>query len=451
EVLTELAQQHGVQTTDEEFAKFLDEKDNIAFLRDDFILPKYIKCPDKDGRLTIVSEAHNIIYLNGHSLGVQPKTSKQHIIKDLDGWAKKGSLCRSEPGKIFPKEDERLSVSMAKLVGAFPDEVSIMNTLSVNLHLLMVSFYTPTQTRHKILIEKQAFPSDYYIVQSQIEQRGFKPEDSIIQLQPRENEDILRTADILDVIEKQGDSIALVLLPGIQYYTGQLFDMEVITKAAQAKGCMVGYDLAHAVGNVELKLHDWEVDFACWCNYKYINSGVGAVGSAFMHRKHENNERPKFIGWWGHNASTRLDMTNELDLSPGINGYRISYPNSLGLCVLRASLAIFDKTNMREIREKSILLTGYLEHLLLSKVSKYIEIITPKDPEQRGCQLTLKLKYTASEVYSKLMKRHVICDVRKPNAIRVGPVPLYTRFIDVYWFVNILQEVLQDFTKKIVL
>nr|XP_026693024.1 kynureninase-like isoform X2 [Ciona intestinalis] len=325
-------------------------------------------------------------------------------------------------------------------------QVSIMNTLSVNLHLLMVSFYTPTQTRHKILIEKQAFPSDYYIVQSQIEQRGFKPEDSIIQLQPRENEEILRTADILDVIEKQGDSIALVLLPGIQYYTGQLFDMEVITKAAQAKGCMVGYDLAHAVGNVELKLHDWEVDFACWCNYKYINGGDGAIGGAFMHRKHEKNNRPKFLGWWSHTISTRFDMTNQLDLTPGINGYRISCLSSHGLSSIKASMEIFDKTNMKKIREKSILLTGYLEQLLLSnhKVRKYIVIITPMDPEQRGSQLTLKLKYSVNK---KLMERHVICDVRKPNAIRVGPVPLYTRFIDVFCFVNILQEVLQDFTE----
>ncbi|XP_078492642.1 kynureninase-like isoform X2 [Ciona intestinalis] len=378
EVLAEFAQQQGVQTTDKEFAKFLDEQDKIAHLRDDFILPS-----------TMHDEAiqlNDIIYLMGHSLGLQPKRTKQLINQSLNSWASKGALSRAKPGEICPTKDEKLALPMSKLVGAFPDEVSIMNTLSVNIHLLMVSFYTPTQTRHKILIEKQAFPSDYYIVQSQIEQRGFKPEDSILQLEPRQNEEISRTADILDVIEKQGDSIALVLLPGIQYYTGQLFDMEVITKAAQAKGCMVGYDLAHAVGNVELKLHDWGVDFACWCNYKYINSGDGAIGGAFMHRKHEKNNRPKFLGWWSHTKSTRFDMTNQLDLAPGINGYRISCPPSHGLSSIEASMEIFDKTNMKEIREKGILLTGYLEHLLLSnhKVSKYIEILTPMDHEQRG-------------------------------------------------------------------
>ncbi|KGL76739.1 Kynureninase, partial [Tinamus guttatus] len=347
--------------------------------------------------------------------------------------------------------DECIVDLMAELVGAQKGEVALMNGLTVNLHLLLLSFFKPTSRRYKILLETKAFPSDHYAVESQLRLHGLDVEKCMLMMHPREGEETLRIEDILAVIEKEGDSIAVILFSGVQYYTGQLFNIPRITKAGQEKGCFVGFDLAHAVGNVELHLHDWGVDFACWCSYKYLNSGAGGLAAAYIHQKHAKSIKPALIGWWGHEFKTRFLMENKLQLSEGINGFRLSNPPILLVCALQASLEVFGQTTMKALRRKSILLTGYLEYLIKHHYSEdktnpekpFVKIITPPQIEQRGCQLRFQSNL-AEETFTKregLLRRwkcNFGCDMREPNALRVAPVPLYNSFQDVHRFIEIL-------------
>ena len=323
-----------------------------------------------------------------------------------------------------------------------------MNGLTTNLHLMMIPFYRPTPTRYRILIEKKSFPSDLYAVESQIEMRGFDPKTALLELGPRENEFTLRTEDIVRTIEEQGDSIALVMFSGVQYYTGQYFEMQKITKAARQKGCRVGWDLAHAVGNVPVQLHAWDVDFAVWCSYKYLNSGPGGIAGAFLHKRHHGEKLQRLGGWWSQNWATRFDMNQPFDPIPDAYGFRLSNPPILQIAALRASLDIFDAATMPALREKSELLTGYLQLLLQRSFDiGTLEIITPSDHKQRGCQLSVFWKIDLTKAVELLEQHGVICDVRKPNVTRLAPAPMYNSFMDVWRLVQILEIVVDEITK----
>ncbi|XP_077990330.1 kynureninase-like [Glandiceps talaboti] len=458
EILLEKAAEFGCDVTDFEFAQQMDKEDSLRRFRNEFHYPKMGDISTVD--TSLVDEESDCVYFCGNSLGLEPKGAAEYIKAELDKWSKIG-VHGHRTGRIpWIHADELVQSQSAKIVGAKTDEVAIMNGLSVNIHLLMISFYRPTKERHKILIEGKAFPSDHYVVESQIRLHGFDPEESLVLAEPREGEETLRTEDILRLIEEQGDSIAVVLFSGVQYYTGQLFDMKTITKAGHQKGCYVGFDLAHAVGNAEIELHDWDVDFACWCSYKYLNSGAGGIAGAFIHEKHAHNDFPKLLGWWGHDMKTRFKMDNKMDLSPGAAGYRISNPSPLLASTLLASMDIFMQTSMSELRQKSLLLTGYLEFLIKKYYSKssssghlssdkvddtkpYVRIITPSDPNQRGCQLSLAFSVPIKAMYEELEKRGIVCDKREPNVIRVAPTPLYNSFMDVYRFISFLKEALK--------
>lgn len=360
-----------------------------------------------------------------------------------------------------------MTKSMAALVGGLESEVVIMNSLTCNLHLMMIAFYRPTSTRYKILIEKKAFPSDYHVICSQIQLNGFNPNEALLELEPDDGEVNIRNEKIKKVIDEQGENIALIMLGGIQYYSGQLFDMESITKWGHEKGCMVGFDLAHAVGNVPISLHDWGCDFACWCTYKYMNCGPGSIAGCFVHEKHtlSSSSEPsgkyeavvprRLAGWWGHRAKDRFNMEPTFIPEDGVNGFRLSNPPVLLVACVRASLSVFDKAGpgMERLRRKSILLTGYLEHLLLTELNGLVKILTPSDPLQRGCQLSVTFevdstaeasaKSKADIVLEGLKNHDVICDIRRPNVIRIAPTPLYNSFTDVRRFVTILKSILQ--------
>lgn len=347
--------------------------------------------------------------------------------------------------------DDIVVDSSAKLMGALPSEVVIMNTLTANLHFMMSAFYRPTATKFKILTEKKAFPSDTHAVMSQLQLHGYDPVDALLEVAPREGEDTLRMEDILEVIHREGDSIALVLFAGIQYYTGQLFDIQAIVQAGHAHNCLVGIDLAHAAGNVPLKLHDWDVDFACWCTYKYINSGPGCIGGAFVHSKHTETKETagqamnRLSGWWGHRASDRFKMAPDFIPCEGAYGFRVSNPSVLLVACVRASLDIFDEAGgMEVLRAKSLLLTGYLEYLLVTELADHCKIFTPSDPAQRGAQLSVMFKVDLDETLKKLGERGVMCDIRRPSCMRIAPTPLYNSFSDVYEFVKVLGTVLKE-------
>uniref|UniRef100_A0A8C5MKP3 Kynureninase n=1 Tax=Leptobrachium leishanense TaxID=445787 RepID=A0A8C5MKP3_9ANUR len=430
---------------DEKLAYYLDEQDELKHLKERFHVPKMMDLPKTEKSL--VNEDEDCVYFCGNSLGLQPKKVKAYIDEELDKWAKTGVHGHFNGSRPWALGDECIADLMAKIVGAKREEVALMNGLTVNLHLQMLSFYKPTKERHKILMEAKAFPSDHYAVESQILFHGLDVEESMLLVHPREGEETLQTEDILSIIEKEGDSIAVILFSGVHYYTGQLFDIKKITKAGQKKGCFVGFDLAHAVGNVELHLHDWGVDFACWCSYKYLNSGAGGLAGAFIHGKHSTTIKPSLVGWWGHEFKTRFSMSNKLKLSPGVEGFRISNPSILLVCSLHASLEVFNETSMEAIRRKSVLLTGYLEYLLKhyftdqdNKLS--VRIITPSNVAERGCQLSLTFTLPIKEVFEELEKRGVVCDLREPNGLRIAPVPLYNTFHDVYRFTQILRNVI---------
>lgn len=421
----------------------LDKNDPLRRYRSEFHIPKQ---PNGD----------DVIYLTGNSLGLQPKITKDYIRQELDDWASFGVEGHFHAKNPWMPYHEFVTEPLARIVGAKPVEVVAMNSLTVNLHLLLVSFYRPTNERFKIIIEKGAFPSDQYAVESQLKFHGHG--DGLIELAPREGDTLLHTEDILQTIDREGDSVALILLGGVNYYTGQAFDMQAITAAGHKKGCVVGFDLAHAAGNLVLHLHDWNVDFAAWCSYKYLNSGPGGIAGAFVHERHSKNfDLPRFAGWWGHDKESRFLMGPDFRPIAGAEGWQLSNPPIFQLAALRASLEIFDEAGMTALHEKSLKLTAYLEKLLAEINDDRIEIITPRDPAQRGCQLSIRVKTQAEtrpvgsvsepaasnkKLFNALTERGVIADWREPDVIRVAPVPLYNSFEDVFRFSEILKECL---------
>ena len=410
----------------QEFSLQLDEKDELKHYRNEFHIPL-----QKNG------QEH--IYLCGNSLGLQAKRTKSFINQELEDWATFGVEGHFHAKNPWLPYHEFLAESYAKIVGAKQSEVVAMNTLTVNLHLMLVSFYRPTKNRHKIIIEADAFPSDIYAVESQIKYHGLSPDTSLIKLKPRVGESAIRTEDIEEIIRSQGEDIALIMLGGVNYYTGQVFDFERITKLAQAKAINVGFDLAHGAGNVKLELHNWGVDFAIWCSYKYLNSGPGSVAGAFVHEKHHNSDLPRFAGWWGHNKESRFKMPDEFNPIKSVEGWQLSNPPILSLAAIRASLSIFDEVGMEKLVSKSKKLTDYLVFLLNTIETDRIEIITPKE---RGCQISIRVKNGSKELFDKITAKGVVADWREPDVIRVAPVPLYNSFSDVFNFYNILKSVI---------
>ncbi len=413
-----------------EFAKMMDRDDPLKLYRDRFFIPK-----QKNGE--------NHIYFCGHSLGLQPKSVRDYIEQELKDWETMGVEGHFDAKNPWIHYHELLTEKMARVVGGNPSEVVVMNTLTVNLHLMMVSFYRPTPERHKIVIENSAFPSDQYAVKSQIQFHGFDPETSLIELYPRDGESTIRTEDIVQLLEEEGDSIALIMIGGINYYTGQAFDMKTITELGRAKGCSVGYDLAHAAGNLNLKLHDWGSDFAVWCTYKYLNSGPGGISGCFIHERHANNNQlPRFAGWWGHDKISRFKMGPDFKAIPGAEGWQLSNAPIILMASLMASLDIFDDVGMAKLNEKTTLLTGYLEFLIDQLANDRIEMITPRTRADRGCQISIRVKGGNKKLFDDITEEGVIADWRDPDVIRVAPVPIYNSYEDVYQFVEILKNAL---------
>ncbi len=415
-----------------DFAAKLDAEDELAGFRDQFHVPVH-------------ANGRESLYFCGHSLGLQPKSAAGFVVDELDDWQRLGVLGHFEAKRPWMPYHELLTDLTAQLVGARPTEVVNMNTLTVNLHLMMVSFYRPTPKRHKILIETPAFPSDHYAVWSQIRFHGFDPRTSLLTIGPRDGESSIRREDLDAIIERDGPEIALILLPGVQYYSGQAFDIEHIAGVGHEAGCMVGFDLAHAVGNLSLALHKSGIDFAVWCNYKYLNSGPGAVGGCFVHERHANTvELPRFAGWWGQDKATRFEMGPDFHPIPGVEGWQLSNPPIFSLAPVLASLEIFAAAGMPALQKKSRKLTGFLEFLLDSRLASHVQILTPRDPAARGCQLSLKIDSGDRSVFEALEKRGAICDWREPDVIRVAPVPLYNRFTEVFEFSGLLQQIFEE-------
>ncbi|MCB0485704.1 MAG: kynureninase [Flavobacteriaceae bacterium] len=415
-----------------DFAKKLDKEDELASYRDKFYIPK-----DKDG--------NNLIYFCGNSLGLQPKTTKAYINQELDDWAEFGVEGHFHAKNPWLKYHEFLTEKMAKVVGAKPIETVVMNTLTANLHFMMVSFYQPTKTRYKILIESDAFPSDKYAVESQIKHHGFDPKEGLVFWKPRKGEELLRYEDLEAILKAQGDEIALIMVGAVNYYTGQYFNLKKIAELGHNYGCMVGFDCAHGAGNVALNLHDSGADFAVWCTYKYLNSGPGSLSGCFVHEKHAyNKDLNRFAGWWSHNKKTRFNMRQEFDVLPGAEGWQVSNPPILSMAAIKASLDIFDEVGMEKLTEKSNKLTGYLEYLINQLQHKRIKIITPSNPEERGCQLSIQVKNADKSLHEKLTEAGVVTDWREPDVIRCAPVPLYNSFTDVYKMVERLKEILNN-------
>jgi kynureninase len=418
-------------STDEQFALQLDSEDPLRVFRDKFCLP-----PGKGGK--------PLIYFAGNSLGLMPKTARAIVEEELENWAKFGVDAHHAAGTPWYTYHEALREPTARLVGAKPLEVICMNSLTVNLHLMMATFYRPAKSRFKILMEDPAFPSDTYAIKTQIAHHGFKPGDALILARPRKGEFTIRTEDILDVIEKNADQLAVVMLAGVNFFTGQLFDIERITSAAQAHGIVVGFDLAHAAGNVPLTLHDWNVDFAVWCSYKYLNAGPGAVAGAFLHERHATNTKlPRLAGWFGNDPNTRFRLHLEPEFVPvaSADGWQISNPPIFSMAPLCASMAVFDSASgMESLRAKSVKLTGYLEFLLTEIGSKKFTVITPREPGARGCQLSILAHEHPKELLKELETANVKCDFREPNVIRVAPTPLYNTFHEVWRFARILAQ-----------
>ena len=406
----------------------MDREDPLASYRSQFLIPQ-----NKDGS--------EVIYFCGNSLGLQPKMAQESIQDVLEDWATKGVDSHFEGKRPWIGYHENLSQQMARLVGALTHEVTLMNTLTVNLHLMLVSFYQPTGRRHKILIESDAFPSDRYAIQSQLNWHGYR--DSLLELRPRPGEILLRNEDILDYLFNHGDEIELVLLGCPNYYTGQVYAIDEITSMAQQKGCKVGFDLAHGVGNIPFNLHDANVDFAVWCTYKYLNGGPGSIAGCFIHEKHAHDQNlPRFAGWWGQNHETRFLMPDHFDPVPGIEGWQISNIPILSMAPLRASLNLFDAAGMTTLRLKSIKLTGLLESLINSIHDDRISILTPTEQDARGCQLSIRVEDVGKSLFDLISKRNVTVDWREPDVIRVAPVPLYNTYSEVLAFAEILEECL---------
>ena len=413
------------------FAREMDKEDPLKKFRRRFHIPK-----QKNGK--------PYVYLCGNSLGLQPKSTHKAIEQELKDWENYGVEGHFHAKNPWMPYHEFLTKAMAKVVGAKPIEVVVMNTLSVNLHLMMVSFYQPSKKRNKILIEYDAFPSDKYAVASQIKFHGYNPKKSLIELKARKGEETIRMKDIEKVIEEQGDEIALIMLGNTNYYTGQFFDMKKITKLGHAKGCKVGFDCAHGAGNVDLKLHDSGADFAVWCSYKYLNSGPGSLGGCFVHERHAHNKTlPRFAGWWGHNKETRFGMRDGFDPIPGVESWQLSNPPILSMAAIWASLKIFEEAGMSNLRKKAKKLTGFLEFLVDDIQDARIQIITPRNPKERGSQLSIQVKSADKSLFEQITKAGVIADWREPDVIRVAPIALYNSFVDVYKFAKILREQLK--------
>jgi kynureninase len=418
-------------SVDEQFAQQLDTEDPLRVFRNKFHLP--LSKADKP-----------LIYFAGNSLGLMPKAARAILEEELDNWAKLGVDAHHATGTPWYTYHEAVREPTARLVGAKPLEVICMNSLTVNLHLMMATFYRPTKSRFKILMENPAFPSDTYAIKTQIAHHGFDPKDALTLARPRKNEFTIRVEDIIDLIEKDADQLALVMLAGVNFFTGQLFDIEKITVAARKRDIVVGFDLAHAIGNVPLSLHDWNVDFAVWCSYKYLNAGPGAVAGAFVHERHATNTKlPRLAGWFGNDPNTRFRLHLEPEFIPvaSADGWQISNPPIFSMAPLRASIAIFDEAGgIEPLRAKSVRLTGYLEFLLAEIGSKKFTVITPRNPGARGCQLSILAHEHPKELLKELEACGVKCDFREPNVIRVAPTPLYNTFHEVWRFARILTE-----------
>ena len=420
-----------------EFAKKLDAQDPLSKYKTEFIFPQH--------------NGKDVIYFTGNSLGLQPKRTKNYVDEVMNDWANLAVEGHFYSQKPWWDYHERFANPLGKLVGAKPSEITVMNTLTVNLHLMMVTFYRPTATRYKIICEEKAFPSDQYMFQSQVDFHSrnldFIPEHAIVEIKRREGEHNIRLEDILAKISEVGDELALVLIGGVNYYTGQVFDMETITKAGHNQGAVVGWDLAHAAGNIKLSLHDWDIDFACWCSYKYMNSGPGNASGCFVHEKHHNNsELPRFAGWWGHNKERRFKMEQDFDPVHGADGWQISNLPILSLAPYLASVEMFDEIGMDTIITKRDQITAYLEFILQEidkEVAGNFEIITPTNPEERASQLSVFFHGEGRSLFDYLMKNGVVTDWREPNVIRFAPVPLYCSFEDMYQFGQILKNGIQ--------
>ncbi|MBB6094369.1 kynureninase [Povalibacter uvarum] len=422
-------------TPDRDALTRMDATDPLANLRNEFHIP-----PRADGSPSV--------YFCGHSLGLQPKRTATILNEELATWAKHGVEGHFEPRRPWLSYHEQLTGGLARLTGALPSEVVAMNSLTVNLHLMLTSFYRPTKERSRIVIERSAFPSDRYAVASQIAQRGFDPAACLVQLGPRPDEVLIRTDDVCEFLEREGSTIATVMFPGVQYLSGQWFDMKQIVSCAHAQGIVVGFDLAHAVGNVPLALHDSNADFAVWCSYKYLNSGPGAIGGCFVHERHARAfDLPRFAGWWGHDKSSRFEMPEAFRPLPGAEGWQLSNPSIFSAAPLLASLELFDRAGMDALRKKALALTGCLSTLLQERLRDRVSILTPADPAQRGCQLSLRLHRppaAARAVHTALTTANFTCDWREPDVIRVAPVPLYNTFSEVGAFVEALARALNS-------
>ncbi len=409
----------------------MDAADVLAPLRAEFHIPSR-----QDGSPGV--------YFCGHSLGLAPRNAATIVNEELTAWARYGVEGHFESTRPWLSYHEQLTPGLARLAGALPSEVVAMNSLTVNLHLMLMSFYRPTSERPCIVIEKSAFPSDRYAVASQVLQRGFDPARCMIEIGPRPGEHLIRMEDLYELLEQRGSTIATVMLPGVQYLSGQCFDMRDITAHAHRHGITVGFDLAHAMGNIPLALHDWNVDFAVWCSYKYLNSGPGAIGGCFVHERHARAfDLPRLAGWWGHDKASRFEMPERFQPLPGAEGWQISNPSVLSAAPLIASLALFDRAGVDRLREKSIALTGALATLLIERLHEHVTILTPSDA--RGCQLSLRLRRSPAEarkVHTALTAEGFACDWREPDVIRVAPVPLYNTFSDVWAFAQALGRAL---------
>lgn len=415
-----------------EFAQKKDTEDSLSSFRNKFHIPT-----DSSG--------NELIYLCGNSLGLQPKTTSKYIEEELNDWATLGVEGHTEGKHPWLPYHEFLSQSMAKIVGAKPSEVVMMNTLTTNLHLMMVSFYQPTAKKYKIVIEADAFPSDKYAMESQLNFHGFDEKEGLILWKPREGEELCRFEDLETILSEQGDEIALLMISSTNYYSGQAYPLKKITQLGHKHNCKVGFDLAHGAGNIQPNLHDTGADFAVWCSYKYLNSGPGSLGGCFVHERHANNKDLKrFTGWWGHNKETRFNMRKEFDALPGAEGWQLSNPPILSMAAIRASLDVFEEAGFDNIREKSLQLTGFLEFLLDEMHNESISVITPRNPEERGCQLSIQVKNADKNLHTKLTEAGVISDWREPDVIRIAPAPLYNSFSDVFQFVQKLKQVVTN-------
>ena len=415
-----------------DYAKEQDQNNELSSYRNQFHIPK-----DKQG--------NELIYMTGNSLGLQPKSTRSYINQELEDWANLGVEGHTKAKNPWLRYHEFLTHSMAKVVGAKPIEVVVMNTLTANLHFMMVSFYKPTKTRYKILIESDAFPSDKYAVESQLRHHGFDDKDGLVLWKPPKGEELLKYEDLETILESQGDEIALIMIGGVNYYTGQYFNLKQITELGHKHDCIVGFDCAHGAGNVELNLHDSGADFAVWCTYKYLNSGPGSLAGCFVHERHAYSKNlNRFTGWWSHNKKTRFHMRHEFDLLLGAEGWQLSNPPILSMAAIKASLDMFHEVGIKKLNAKSKRLTGYFEFLLKQLGENNIKIITPNNPNERGCQLSIQVLNADKILHNKLTKAGVISDWREPDVIRCAPVPFYNSFQDIYNMVEKLKNILNE-------